>query len=77
MNSFTENIPISSGNAEALPPLMMTVLDTVKYTGLPERFIRSLVRSGKIVCVKSGNRTYINIDKLIEYLNTAKEGGEE
>lgn len=75
MNSSFENRSLSSGNGEALPPLMMTVLETVKYTGLSERFIRDKVRSGQIVCVKSGNRTYINVDKLIEYLNTANEGG--
>lgn len=60
---------------ENMPPLMMTVLETCKYTGLSERFLRDKVRSGQIVCVKSGNRTLINVDKLIDYLNTAKEGG--
>lgn len=59
----------------ALPPVMMTILETVKYTGLSERFVREKVRSGDIVCVKSGNRVLINIDKFIEYLNSAKEGG--
>lgn len=59
------------------PPLMLTVKETMKYTGLPERFIRAKVKSGDIVCVKSGNRILINIDKFIDYLNTAKEGGKK
>lgn len=77
MNSSYENVNLPSGNDEALPPLMMTVLETVKYTGLPERLLRAKIRSGDIVCIKSGNRTYINVDKLIDYLNTAKEGGQK
>lgn len=53
-------------------PLMMTVLQAQKYTGLSERFLRDCIREGRIVYVKSGNRTYINVDKLIEYLNTGE-----
>ncbi len=62
---------------EKLPPLMLSVTDTCKYTGLSERFVRRLLHENKIVFVKSGNRALINVDRLIDYLNTGdgQKGG--
>ena len=46
--------------------------ELMKDRGISETFIRKGVRTGKIVFVKSGRKTLINLDKFIEYLN---EGG--
>jgi excisionase family DNA binding protein len=52
-------------------PDMRTIPQTAKLTGLAEHHVRQLVLTGKIVAVKAGKKYLININKLIEYLNTA------
>ncbi len=51
-------------------PRMETINKTAEITGLSKHFIRQKAISGEIVCVKAGNKYLINIDKLIEYLNS-------
>lgn len=56
-------------------PHMVTIKEAaelMKDRGISETFIRKGVRTGKIIFVKSGRKTLINLDKFIEYLN---EGG--
>lgn len=53
-------------------PRMETVKTTAKMFGLAEHFVRQLVISGKIVAVKAGCKYLVNVDKLAEYLNSAK-----
>jgi len=58
-------------------PDMRTIPQTAKLTGLAEHHVRQLVLTGKIVAVKAGKKYLININKLIEYLNTATIQQEE
>ena len=51
-------------------PKMLSIRETAKATGLPEYFLRELVANNEICFVKAGRKYLINIDKLIEYLNT-------
>lgn len=51
-------------------PRMETINKAAEITGLSKHFIRQKAISGEIVCVKAGNKYLINIDKLIEYLNS-------
>lgn len=36
---------------------------------ISEYFIRQLCKSGKIACKQSGNKIFVNLDSLIDYLN--------
>ena len=51
-------------------PRMRTIKDTEKETGLAYNYIRTLCLQNKIVYVKAGNKYLVNVDKLVEYLNT-------
>lgn len=51
-------------------PKMRTIKETAKETGLAYNYIRNLCLQNKIVYVKAGNKYLVNIDKLIDYLNT-------
>lgn len=51
-------------------PKMRTIRETASETGLAYNYIRNLCLQNKIVYVRAGNKYLINIDKLIEYLNT-------
>ncbi len=51
-------------------PKMRTIKETAKETGLAYNYIRNLCLQNKIVYVKAGNKYLVNVDKLIEYLNT-------
>ena len=52
-------------------PRMRTIKQTAAELGLPEYFIRSLVKTGQITYVKAGRKVPINLDRFIEYLNGA------
>lgn len=51
-------------------PTMKTIDDTAVLLGLPKHWVRQKVLNGEIVAVKSGKRYLVNVDKLIEYLNS-------
>ena len=51
-------------------PKMCTIKQTAKETGLAYNYIRNLCLQNKIVYVRDGNKYHLNVDKLIEYLNT-------
>ena len=51
-------------------PTMKTIDNTAVLLGLPKHWVRQKVLNGEIVAVKSGKRYLVNVDKLIEYLNS-------
>ncbi len=51
-------------------PRMMTIKETAEITHLPQHFIRQLVLQKKIVFIRAGTRYLINLERLIDYLNT-------
>ena len=51
-------------------PTMLTIKSTAKRTGLAEHYIRSLCWSGRIVHVKCGKKYLVNLEKLLEFLNS-------
>ena len=53
-----------------LIPRMRTIKQTAEETGLAYNYIRNLCLQNKIVYVRAGNKYLINVDKLIDYLNT-------
>ncbi len=40
-----------------------------EQTVISEYFIRQLCKSGQVKCYHSGNKTYVNLDSLFDYLN--------
>lgn len=51
-------------------PTMKTIDETAALLGLPKYWVRQKVLNGEIVAVRSGKRYLVNVDKLIEYLNS-------
>ena len=60
MNNINLNQPL---------PRMRTIRETSRLTGFPEHAIRQYVRDKKIVFVKAGIKTLVNLDRFIDYLN--------
>ncbi len=51
-------------------PTMLTIKETAKRTQLSETYVRNLVLNKKICFVRSGRKYLVNLEKLIEFLNT-------
>ena len=54
-------------------PRMLTIREAAREVGLSYNYIRSLCQSGRIVSIRVGNRTLVNREKLIAFLNSGKE----
>lgn len=50
-------------------PRMMTIRQIAETGFMPEYALRNLVKNGAIPSLKSGNRYWINFDKLIEMVS--------
>mgnify|MGYP007070124716 CR=1 FL=1 len=59
-------------NAKPLPK-MRTIRETAELFGVPEYFVRQLVKENKIVYVRAGCKALVNIDRFADFLN----GGEQ
>ena len=53
-------------------PTMLSIPDTAKRTGLSKTYIRKLCWDRKISYVKSGSKYLVNLEKLVEFLNTSQ-----
>ena len=56
-------------------PKFMSLHQVAKTGILPERCLRRLAAEGKLPSIKSGNKTLVNFDRLIDMLNSL--GGAE
>ncbi len=52
-------------------PRMETVEKTSKLTGISPRQLRCMAENGEIAAIRVGVKLLINVDKLVEYLNTS------
>lgn len=52
-------------------PTMATIKQASKETGLSYDYLRKMCITGQIVHIRAGNKIMINMEKLIEFLNTA------
>lgn len=50
-------------------PRMLTMKQAAEETGLTYNAVRKMCLQGKIVYCKSGNKFFINVKKLVEYLD--------
>lgn len=48
---------------------MRTIRQTAAETGVPEYFVRRLVKENKIIYVNAGSKALVNLDRFIDYLN--------
>lgn len=51
-------------------PTMLSIRETAERTGLSKTFIRRLCWDRKIQYIKSGSKYLVNLEKLVEYMNT-------
>ncbi len=51
-------------------PRMRTISKAAEEVGVAVFLVRKLVKEEKIIFVKSGRKSYVNLDSLITYLNT-------
>lgn len=51
---------------------MRTIRQASREVGIPEHFLRQLVKQNKIVHCMAGSKALVNLEKLIEYLNTGE-----
>ena len=61
------------GVTEMTIPTMITIKEAAEKTGISYSRIRTLWLESKIVHIKAGRRFLINLEKLIEYLNTGEQ----
>ena len=52
-------------------PTMMTLKEASAQTGLSYDYLRKMCVTGQIVHIRAGCKILINMDRLIEFLNTA------
>jgi len=55
-------------NANVLPRFM-TIKETAMTGILPECCLRRMARKGELPAIKTGNKTLINFDRLVDLLN--------
>ena len=58
-------------------PDMATIKETAEIFKLPEYFVRQLVKSGKVIAIKSGRKIFVNVEKFAELLNTSVVNADE
>ncbi len=56
-------------------PHMLTLKQAAEQTGLAYEHLRRLCLQRKTVFVKAGCKYLVNLEKLIEYLNTGEQEG--
>ena len=56
------------------PPRMRKVVEAAAETGLSQNCVRQLCLTGKVAHVNAGRRLFVNLDDLINYLSTNREG---
>lgn len=56
-------------------PRMRTIREVARTGILSEHCLRQLEKQGKLPCFYAGNKCLINLDRLIEQLNTLEGGG--
>jgi hypothetical protein len=55
-----------------MKPTMYTIRQTAAEAGVSIHFVRGLCKSSKIVFVKAGNKTLVNYEKFLEFLNNGE-----
>ena len=59
---------VTKSDERGLFPALPTIRQAAKMSGYPEHLIRSLVAQGLVRSVPAGNRRYVNMDSLLDYI---------
>ncbi len=57
-------------------PTMKSISECSEIVGLAKYHVRRLVLQGKVKYVRSGSKYLVNVDSLIEYLNSGEAQAE-
>lgn len=52
-------------------PTMVSLKEASRQTGLSYDYLRKMCITGQVVHVRAGHKILVNLEKLIEFLNTA------
>ena len=55
-------------------PTMLKLADAAELTGVSYCHLLNMCKRGQIVHVKAGKKYLVNMEKLVEYLNTGEAG---
>lgn len=58
--------------AKALPK-MCRIKEAAELSGISQYRLRELCKQKKIVCIRTGNRFLINMDRLADFLNEGEQ----
>lgn len=72
MESAVEH-PKDTDLCDVKVPTMVTVQEASERTGLTARIIREYIKEDRIVYITVGRKILVNLDKLIEFLNSGWE----
>ena len=50
-------------------PVLLTPKPASKQSGVPEHLIRKLIADGTVISVPAGNRRYVNMQSLHDYIS--------
>lgn len=53
-------------------PVMLTIEETAKRTGLSYEYIRGLCKRNEIIFVRSGRKYLVNFSRFIDFLNAGE-----
>lgn len=74
MESRQSILPLRKTTPSAVkqPPMprMRTIAKAAEEANISVYFVRKIVKENRIVAIKSGCKYYVNLDSLINYLNT-------
>ena len=73
-SAFTSTPESQKGHppASATKPVMMTVRELSRATGVSEYTLRRLLKQGKLPALYAGSKALINYNKVLEILDTLK-----
>lgn len=52
-------------------PTMVTLKEASRQTGLSYDYLRKMCITGQVVHIRAGQKILVNLEKLVEFLNTA------
>ena len=52
-------------------PTMVTLREASTQTGLSYDYLRKMCLAGQVVHIRAGQKILVNLEKLVEFLNTA------
>ena len=58
-------------------PTMLTLREAARRTGLSYDYLRKACNRNELIHIRCGNRIFLNLEKLIEHMNTGHSAAPE